>query len=102
MEAGHYPRELVEKATLSKNDRREHKKRKRVRTQLGTDGSEKTVRGVEVLESQRSDREGQLDHAAHMIDTKDQDLERLDKAKQEVQPHYNLVKQRIRQIGVTL
>jgi len=44
MDAGYYPRQVGEKGTLSKNDRREQKKRKVVRTRLGGEGSAKTVR----------------------------------------------------------
>jgi len=43
VDAGYYPRQVGEKGTLSKNDRREHKKRRAVRTRLEGEGSEKTI-----------------------------------------------------------
>jgi len=88
-----------EKGTLSKNDRREHKKRKVVRTRRGREGSEKTVPDVEAMEAQISDLRSQLDRAAQIILPKDKDLERLDKAKEKLQQVYNRTKQRMRQIA---
>ena len=41
VDAGYYPRQVGEKGTRSKNDRREHRKRRAVRTQLEGEGSEK-------------------------------------------------------------
>ena len=49
------PRQIGEKGELSKNDRREHKKRRAVRTGLGGEGSEKTIPEVEALEGKISD-----------------------------------------------
>jgi len=43
VDARYYPRQVGEKGTLSKNDRREQKKSKVVRTRLGGEGSEKIV-----------------------------------------------------------
>ena len=43
VEAGYYPRQVGEKGTLSKSDRREHKKRRAVRTLLEKEGSKKPV-----------------------------------------------------------
>jgi len=43
VEAGYYPRQVGEKGELSKNDRREQRKRKAVRTRLEGEGSEKTM-----------------------------------------------------------
>jgi len=43
VEAGYYPRQVREEGPLSKNDRREHKKRRAVRTRLEREGGEKTV-----------------------------------------------------------
>jgi len=51
VDAGYYPRQVGEKGTLSKNDRREHRKRRAVRTRLEGEESEKTkVPDVENLE----------------------------------------------------
>ena len=50
MDTGYNPRQVGEKGPLSKNDRREQKKRKVVRTRLGEDGREKTIPEVEALE----------------------------------------------------
>ena len=44
VDAGYYPREVGEKGTLSKNDRREYKKRRVVRIRVGGEGSEKLFR----------------------------------------------------------
>jgi len=41
LDAGYYPRQVGEKETLSTHARREHKKRRAVRTQLGSEGSDK-------------------------------------------------------------
>jgi len=79
VDTGCYPRQVGEKGTLSKNDWREQKKGKVVRTRLGGEGSEKTVRDVEAMETQRSDLRSQLDCAAHIIVAKENDLEQLDK-----------------------
>jgi len=102
VDAGYYPRQVGEKGTLSKNDRREQRKRKVVRTQLGGEGSEKSVPDVEVMETLISDLRSQLDCAAQIIGAKDNDLERLDKEKEKLQQAYNRIKQRMRQIGAML
>jgi len=99
VDAGYYPRQVGEKGTLSKNDRREQKKRKVVRTRLGGEVSEKTFPDVEAIEAQISDLRSQLDRAAQIIVAKDNDLERLDKEKEKLQQAYNRTKQRMRQIG---
>jgi len=91
-----------EEGTLSKNDRREQRKRKVVRTRLGGEGSEKTVPDVEAMEAQISDLRSQLDSTAQTIVANDKDLERLDKEKEKVQQAYNRTKQRIYQIGAML
>jgi len=41
VDAGYYPSQVGERGTLSKNDRREHKKTRAVRTRLEGEGSEK-------------------------------------------------------------
>jgi len=97
--AGYYPRQVGEKGELSKNDRREHKKRSAVRTRLGGEGSAKTIPDVEALERTIADIRSPLDRAAQIIVAKDNDLERLDKEKEKLQQAYNRVKQRMRQIG---
>jgi len=99
VDAGYYPRQVGEKGTLSKNDRREHKKRRVVRTRLGGEGSEKSFPDVEAMEAQISDLRSQLDRAAQIIVAKDNDLERIDKEKAKLQEAYNRCKQRRRQIG---
>ena len=96
VDAGYYPGQVGEKGELSKNDRREHKKRKAVRTRLGGEGSEKAM---EAMETQISDLRSQLDRAAQIIVAKDNDLERLDKEKEKLQQAYNRCKHRMRPIG---
>jgi len=96
VDAGYYPRQVGEKGELSKNDRREHKKRKAVRRRLEGEGSEKTM---ETLEGKISDLRSQLDRAARIIVAKDNDLERLNKEKEKLPQAYNRCKQRMRQIG---
>jgi len=96
VDAGFYPRQMGEKGELSKNDRREQRKRKAVRTRLKGEGSEKTM---ETLETQISDLRSQHDRAAQIIVAKDNDLERLDKEKEKLEEAYNRCKQRMRQIG---
>jgi len=81
VDAGYYLRQVGEKDKLSKNDRREQRKRKAVRTRLEGDGSEKPM---ETLETQISDLRSQLDRAAQIIVAKDNDLERLDKEKEKL------------------
>jgi len=89
VDAGYYPRQVGEKGTLSKHDRREHKKRKAVRTRLEGEGSEKTVvPDREALEKTISDLRSQLDCAAQTIVAIDNDLERLDKEKEKLQQAY--------------
>jgi len=99
VDAGYYPRQVGEKGELSKNDRREHKKRRAVRTRLGGEGSEKTIPVVEALGKTISDLRSQLDCTAQTIVAKDNDLERIDKEKEKLQQAYNRCKQRMRQIG---
>ena len=79
VDAGYYPRQVAENGELSKDDRREHKKRRAVRTRLGGEGSEKSSPDVEALEGKIMDLRSQLDRAAQIIVAKDNDLERLDK-----------------------
>jgi len=43
VDAGYHPRQVGQKGPLAKNDRREHKKMRAVRTRLEGDGSERTV-----------------------------------------------------------
>jgi len=81
-----YPRQGGEKGQLSKNARREQRKRKAVRIRLGGEGSEKTM---ETLETQILDLRSQLDRAAQIIVAKDNELERLDKEKEKLQHAYN-------------
>jgi len=103
VDAGYYPRQVGERGTLSKNDRREHKKRRAVRTRLEGEGSEKrVVPEVEALEKTITDLRSQLHCAAQSIVAKDNDLERLDKEKEKLQQAYNRTKQRMRQIGSML
>jgi len=76
MDAGYYPRQVGEKGRLSKNERREDKKRRAVRTRLEGEGREKTVGADrEALEKKSSDLRSQLDCAAQTIGAKDNDLE---------------------------
>jgi len=82
VDAGYYPRQVGEKGEQWKNDRREHKKGRAVRTRLGGEGSKKTIPDVEALEAQISDLRSQLDRAAQIIVVKDNDLEQLDKEKE--------------------
>jgi len=56
-----------EKGTLSKNDGREHKKRRAVRTRLEGDGGEKVVPDREALEKTISDLRSQLNCAEQSI-----------------------------------
>jgi len=99
VDAGYYPHQVGEKGELSKNDRREHKRRRAVRTRLGEEGSEKTIQDMEALEGKLSDLRSKLDRAAQIIVAKDNDLKRLDKEKETLQQVYNRCKQRMRQIG---
>jgi len=55
VDAGYYPHQVGEKGELSKNDRREHKKRRGVRTRLGGEAREKSILGVEALEGKISE-----------------------------------------------
>jgi len=95
VDAGYYPRQVGEKGELSKNDRREQRKRKAVRTRL--EGGEGEI-PMETLEEKISDLRSQLDRAAQIIVAKDNDLELLDKEKEKLQQAYNRCKQRMRQI----
>ena len=99
VDAGYYLRQVGEKGELSKNNRREHNKRRAVRTRLEGEGIEETITDVEALEGKVSDLRSQLDRAAQIIVAKDNDLERLDKEKEKLQQAYNRCKQRMRQIG---
>jgi len=99
VDAGYYPGQVREKGTLSKNDRREQKKRKVVRTRLGGEGSEKTIPDLEALEKTLSDLRSQLDCTAQTIVAKDNNLEPLDKEKEKLQLAYNRTKQTMHQIG---
>jgi len=85
VDAGYYPPQVGEKGELSKNNRREHKKRRAVRTGVEREGSEKTIPDVEGLEKTISNLRCQLDHAEQIIVTKDKDLERLEKEKEKLQ-----------------
>jgi len=96
VDAGYYPRQVGKKGELWKNDRREQRKRKAVRTRLEGEEGEKTM---ETLEGKISDLRSQLDRAAQIIVAKDNDLERLDKEKEKLQQAYNRCKQRMHQIG---
>jgi len=70
-----------------------------MRTRLEGEGSEKiVVHDVEALEKTISELRNQLDCPAQTIVAKDNDLERLDKAKEKLQQAYNRTKQRMRQI----
>jgi len=55
VDASYYPRQVGEKGELSKNDRREHRKRRAVRTRLGGEGSAKAIPDVEALVKTISD-----------------------------------------------
>jgi len=98
----YYPRQRGEKGTLSKNGRREHQKRRTVRTRLGRKAREKTIPHEEAVERTISDLSSQLDRGAQIIVAKDKHLNRLDKAKEKLQPAYNDVKQRMPPIRATL
>jgi len=73
-----------------------------MKTGLGREVSQKTIPDVEALEHQISNLESQLDRAAQIIVAKNNNLERHEKEKEELQQVYNEVKQRMRQIGATL
>jgi len=90
---GYYPRQVGEKGTLSKHDSREHRKRRAVRTGLGREGREKSVRDMNALDRTISDLRSQLDHAAQINEAKDNDLERHDKEKEKLEQAYNGVEQ---------
>ena len=64
MDAEYNPRQVGEKGTLSKNDRREQRRRTVGRTRLGGEGSEKSVPEVEAIEAEISDLRSKLDRAA--------------------------------------
>jgi len=99
VDAGYYPRQVGEKGELSKNDRREHEKRRAVRTRLEGEGIEKSITDVEAREGKVLDLRSQLDRAAQIIVAKDNDLKRLDKEKEKLQQAYNRCKQRMPQMG---
>jgi len=102
VEDDYYPRQVGEKGTLARKDRRADKKRRAMRTELGREGSQKTIPDGEPLEVTISDLGSQLDDAAHIVVKKYNDLENLNKEKEQLQRAYNLVKRRIHQIGGTL
>jgi len=79
VDAGYYSRQVGVRGTLSKHDRREHKKRRAVRKWLGREGSEKAIPDMGALGRTISDLQSQLDRTAQIIVAKDNDLERLDK-----------------------
>jgi len=89
VDAGYYPRQVGEKETLLKNDGREQRKRKAVRTRRGGHGSKKSIPDMEALEGHISDLRSQLDRAVQISVARDNDLERLDKEKETLQPAYN-------------
>jgi len=99
VDAGYYPRQIREKGELSKNDRREHKKRRAVRTRLEGEGSKKTIPDVEALEKTIFNLRSQLDCAAQTIVAKDNDLEQLAMEKEKLHQTYNRTKPMMRQIG---
>jgi len=74
VDAGYYPRQVGERGTRSKNDRREQRKRKAVRTPQAMEGREKTIRDVEVIETQISDLRSQLNHTTQIIVAQDNEL----------------------------
>jgi len=92
VDTGYYPRQVGEKGELSKNEKREQKKRRAVRTQLEGEGSEKTIPDVEALEAPSSDLRSQLARAAQIIVEKDNDLEQPRKEKGKLQDTYNRTK----------
>ena len=73
-----------------------------MRTRLGSQGSEKTTTDIEALERQISDLRGQLDTAAQIIITKDNEIEGLNKDKEKLQISLQRVKHRMRQLGAEL
>jgi len=102
VDAGYYPLQVGEKGTLSKHNRREHKKRIGVRSGLGGERSERTIPDEEGLARPISDLLRQLDRAAQIILAKANDLEKLDKEKEKLQQAYNRVIHRMHQIGTRL
>jgi len=102
VDAGYYPQQVGDKGTLSKHHRREHKKRRAVRTQLGRVWREKGIPDVGAMENPIRDLRRQLDRAAQIDVAKDNNLERPDKEKEKLQQAYNRVKLSMRQIGGTL
>jgi len=99
VDAGYYPRQIGKRGELSKDDRREQRKRRAVRTLLGGEEGEKRE---ETWEGQISNLRSQLDRAAQIIVAKDKDLERLDKQKEKLQQAFNRWNQGMRQMGGTL
>jgi len=85
VDAKYYPSQVGERGTWAKNNRREKRKRKAVRTGLVREGSEKTIPDIEVRGGKISDLRSQVDHAVQIIVAKDHDLERLDKEKEKLQ-----------------
>ena len=84
MNTGYYPRQVGERVSLSKNNRREQRKRKVVRTGLGRE-SDKTIPDLEAREGKISDLQSQLHRAAQIIVAKHNDLGRQDKEKEKLQ-----------------
>jgi len=99
VDAGYYHQQVGERGTLSKNDRREQRKRKAVRTRLGRERSERTIPDMEGMGTQISDLRSQLDSTAQIIVAQDNHLERLDKEKEKLPQGYNRVQQGMRHIG---
>ena len=102
VDAGFYPRQIGERAPLSRKDQKLRKKRKTVRTRLGREESEKTLPDLEILQQQVSDLRGQLDAAAQIIVAKDNVIESLEKDKEKLRQSLARVKQRMRQLGAEL
>ena len=99
VDAGYYPRQVGERGTLSKNDRRKQRSRKGVGTWLRREGSGKTIPDVEAMETQISDLQSQLNQAAQISVAKVDNLDQLDKEKEKIQQADYQAKQRIHQIG---
>ena len=80
-------------------ERQKGTKKEKSREDTAREGRErKPISDWEVIEPQISDLRSQLDQSAPSIVAKHNDLERLDKEKEELQQAYNRVKQRMLQI----
>ena len=86
---------MGEKATLSNNVVRVHKRSQAVRPWLGREWSKQTIPDGEALEKRIADLPSQLDRTAQIMVAKDNPLKRLDKEKEKQQPAYNEVQQRM-------